>query len=448
MAGFQLVYKFFISLKLAVFTLSSWAILTAIGTFVESKYNQELANKLIYNSLWMHIVLSLLAVNLVMVLIDRWPWKKRHTGFVLAHVGILIVMLGSFFTNYFGVDGSLRFKEGEKASSLSISDMEIKIYSSYDGKKFSLLYEEPVDMFFIRPTEKRPYVISIAGEQFVIDRHWPFAVGRETFKPVEKGGGPAIRFHLDGSQADIVEWMRLDMGENTLSQSFGPAVVSLTTDKNYKAQADKELILFSEGKKLFYFLAQGEKKFLSPGKVFSTSWMDFQFRLLEFFPQSQREFIFESKDRPSDVTVKAIRIIHQGQVVWLGQNSHIRFFKEDRVYAMAYLNKTYPLGFDLELLDFRMTKYQGSAKAKSYESEVRFGDQTTVISMNEPLKQAGYTFYQSSFEPSQEGGEPVISILSVNRDPGRVLKYIGSAFVVAGIILLFYLRKIAVRISR
>ena len=259
MAGFQLVYKFFISLKLAVFTLSSWAVLTAIGTFVESKYNQEFANKLIYHSLWMHSVLLLLAVNLAMVLIDRWPWKKQHAGFVLAHIGILILLLGSFFTRYFGVDGSLRFKEGEKASSLSVSDMEIKIYSSYDGKKFSLLYEEPVDMFFIRPTEKKPYVISIAGEQFVIDRHWPFAVGRETFKPVKKGGGPAIRFHLEGTQANIVEWMRLDIGKNTLSQSFGPAVVSLTTDKNYKAQADKELVLFSEGKKLFYSLAQGEK---------------------------------------------------------------------------------------------------------------------------------------------------------------------------------------------
>ena len=35
------------------------------------------------------------------------------------------------------------------------------------------------------------------------------------------------------------------------------------------------------------------------------------------------------------------------------------------------------------------------------------------------------------------------SILFVNRDPGRVLKYIGSFFVVLGIALLFYKRKLA-----
>ena len=435
------IYKVFISLKLAVFTLTSIAVLTAIGTFVESRYNQEMANKLIYHSLWMMTVMLLLAINLTMVLIDRWPWKKRQTGFVLAHIGILTLMLGSFFTKYFGLDGSLRFKEGEKTFAISFSDMEIKIYSSYDGENFSLVYEKPADMFFIKPTEKQPYVIRTAGEEWAIDKYLPFAIGREVFKPVSKGGEPAVRFHLEGSQASVVEWMKLDLEEKTLSQSFGPAVISLTKDKNYKAKTNKELVLFVEGDHIFYSLTKRKKKLLSPGTVFSTGWMDFQFRLLEFFPKSQKEFVFTAKDQPSDITLKAIRANHQGYPIWIGQNAYVRFFKDNRVYVMAYLNKTYNLGFDLELIDFRMTKYQGSEKAKSYESEVRLKDKITVVSMNEPLKYGGWTFYQSSFEPSKEGGEPVVSILSVNRDPGRALKYTGSALIVAGVALLFYRRK-------
>ena len=149
------IYNFFISLKLALFTLSSLAVLTAIGTFIESRYNQEWANKLIYHSSWMLILMILLALNLTMVLVDRWPWKKRHSPFIFAHVGILIVLLGSFFTKYFGIDGSLRFAEGEKADRLSVSEMEIKIYSSYDGENFRLLYENPVDMLFQKPNEKK-----------------------------------------------------------------------------------------------------------------------------------------------------------------------------------------------------------------------------------------------------------------------------------------------------
>lgn len=443
---FLRIYTVFISLKLAVIVLSALAVLTAIGTFVEARYNQEWANKLIYHSSWMFIVMLLLAFNLTMVLIDRWPWKKRHIPFILAHIGILIVLLGSVFTKYFGIDGSLRFAEGESMNKLSVSEMEIKIYSSYDGENFRLIYENPVDLFFEKPSVKKPYIISLAEEKFVIDNYLPFALGRESFQAVSKGGSPALRFHLSGSQADVVEWMQLEGGETVKREAFGPAFITLTTEESYKAQNDKELVLFVKGDKLFYFLGRRGKKLLNIGDVFSTTWMDFQFRLIEFFPQARREFVFEARDRPSDTSLKALRVRYKGETTWLGQNSYARFFEEDQVYALAYLNKTYPLGFDLKLVDFRIKKYQGSEKAKSYESLVHVQDKgkgkEILISMNEPLKYKGWTFYQSSFEPSKTGGEPVVSILSVNRDPGRFLKYAGSALIVLGVILLFYRRRI------
>ena len=518
-------YRLFISLKLAIFTISAWAFLTGLGTFVESRYDQETANKLIYNSFFMHLVLLLLATNLMFVLIDRWPWRKRHIGFVLAHVGLLIIMLGSVFTHRLGIDGSLRFKEGEKSSSVSVLDMELKIYSSYDGQNFSLLYEKPLDLFFIKPSKKKPFIINTGGEQFVIDKYLPFALGREQFKAVTKGGSPAIRFHLSGSQADIVEWMYLEAGEQTLKKNFGPATLTLTKNLNYKPKKKTELVLFIKEDKIFYSSLKTFKKHLQkkteikPGSVFNTNWMDFKFRLLEYFPKAQREFIFESQSRPSDLTVKAFRINYQNETVWLGQNSHVRFFKKDKMYAVAYLNKTYPLNFNLELLDFKTITYPGSPQAKAYQSKVRLypplawdlakkqiaqakktGTEKTsqlkpktevektsqlksktetektsqlkpktemkskqsstntknqqkntqqgsieyqdyVISMNKPLKYGGFTLYQASFEPARSPGEPEVSILAVNKDPGRVLKYIGSALVVLGIMILFYRRK-------
>ena len=469
---FSLVYKFFISLKLAVFILSSLAFLTAIGTFIESKYDQEFANKLIYHSFWMTAVLILLVANLTMVLIDRWPWKKKHIPFILAHFGLLILILGSVFTRYFGVDASLSFKEGESRSEISLSDMEIKLYSSFDGEKFSLIYESFVDMFFMKPTKQEPYLISTAGEEFKVVQYLPFAVGREAFKPVLKGGQPALRFHLFGSRANLVEWLALELGQTVVSKKFGPAVVSLTIDKNYKAQNKNELVLLVKEKQLFYSLypsslknskaiqpygggnfSQKQKnrrainknqaKPLKLGQTFQTGWMDFEFRLLEFFPKAQKEFIFTEREKPSEDTLKAIRVNHEGQSVWLGQNSYARFFKKDKMYVLTYLNQAQPLDFSLKLLDFKITNYQGSKKAKSYESQVEMEDGTQIlISMNEPLKYRGWTFYQSSFIEPKESGDPYVSVLSVNRDPGRMLKHIGSALIVFGIILLFYRRKL------
>jgi cytochrome c biogenesis protein ResB len=60
-----------------------------------------------------------------------------------------------------------------------------------------------------------------------------------------------------------------------------------------------------------------------------------------------------------------------------------------------------------------------------------------VISMNEPLKFNGYTIYQSSYE-TNERGEPFLSVFSVNKDPGRPVKYTGTLGIVFGIVVMFY----------
>ena len=457
---FSSLYKIFISLKLAVFIFTALAVLTAVGTFVESKYDQEFANKLVYHSVWMAFVMLLLALNLTMVLIDRWPWRKRHIPFISAHFGILILLLGSIFTKYLGVDASLSFKEGESRSEISLSDMEIKIYSSFDGERFSLIYQKPVDMFFIKPTEKKPYLISTAGAEFQAVEYLPFAIGREVFKARLKAGQPALRFHLFGSRANRVDWLSLDLGQTVVSKKLGPAVVSLTVDQNYKAQNKNELVLFVQGERIFYSLYPTNleeskkpadkqnnqtvnKKALKPGQTFQTGWMDFEFRLLEFFPKAQKEFVFTAQKKPSEQTLKAVRVNHEGRSVWLGQNSYVRFFKKDKMYVLAYVNKTQPLGFSLKLLDFKIINYPDSLKAKSYESlvEMEKGD-PILISMNEPLKYKGWTFYQSSFIEPEEERAGYMSVLSVNRDPGRILKYFGSALIVIGIILLFYRRRL------
>ena len=92
-----------------------------------------------------------------------------------------------------------------------------------------------------------------------------------------------------------------------------------------------------------------------------------------------------------------------------------------------------------------MDRYQGTMRAASYESDVQVkqngvsGEKTT-ISMNEPLKYNGFTFYQSSFQ-QDDFGRPTMSILSVNRDPGRPWKYLGSLLIVLGAIHLFYFKR-------
>ena len=97
-----------------------------------------------------------------------------------------------------------------------------------------------------------------------------------------------------------------------------------------------------------------------------------------------------------------------------------------------------------------MGKDPGTNNPASYQSRVVLKDELHnrheihVISMNEPLTYKGFTFYQSSYRTDVQGN-PIGSVLSVGYDPGRILKYGGSLFIVMGIMLLFFFRKVYIQ---
>jgi hypothetical protein len=66
--------------------------------------------------------------------------------------------------------------------------------------------------------------------------------------------------------------------------------------------------------------------------------------------------------------------------------------------------------------------------------------------MNNPLKYDEFTFYQSSYFPL--GPDLYGSALSVNYDPGRALKYLGSLFIVLGSIWHFYIRRKKLKVPK
>ena len=92
------------------------------------------------------------------------------------------------------------------------------------------------------------------------------------------------------------------------------------------------------------------------------------------------------------------------------------------------------LPFTLHLLDFRKVTYPGSDMAREYSSTVVVEEkglrQQAEIRMNEPLRYAGYSFYQSSFVG--EGAE-TRSVLAVVKNAGRVFPYLATAVIALGL---------------
>lgn len=110
--GFDAVYRFLASLKLAVLSLSTLAATLALATFIESWYGTGAVQQFVYRSKGFAILLAFLATNILCAALIRYPWTKRQTGFVITHTGLLIVLLGSFISVNISDEGQVGMLEG------------------------------------------------------------------------------------------------------------------------------------------------------------------------------------------------------------------------------------------------------------------------------------------------------------------------------------------------
>src|SRR5579871_4715603 len=92
------VYRFLASLKLAVFSILSLAASLAYATcYVEKFYGTVAVNEWVYESAWFSILLAFLATNILCAALIRFPWKRRQTGFVVTHAGLLVLIFGAWW---------------------------------------------------------------------------------------------------------------------------------------------------------------------------------------------------------------------------------------------------------------------------------------------------------------------------------------------------------------
>lgn len=91
-----------------------------------------------------------------------------------------------------------------------------------------------------------------------------------------------------------------------------------------------------------------------------------------------------------------------------------------------------PLPFALQLDSFHVVPYPGTETPADFVSHLNAG----VVSMNHPLRRAGYRFYQLSFDPDHQG-----TTLQVTFDPwGTPLTYFGYALLAVSMCLILIFR--------
>lgn len=111
------------SLRLAVVLMGCLGCVLAWATLVESRYGTAAAQFGIYQAWWFAWLGWLLALNVLSAALVRFPWQRRHVGFLVTHAGILVLLAGCLLGRWYGMQGQLPVFEG-RATHTAYRDRE------------------------------------------------------------------------------------------------------------------------------------------------------------------------------------------------------------------------------------------------------------------------------------------------------------------------------------
>ena len=298
-----------------------------------------------------------------------WLLYKQRAGMVLLHAGILLLLIGEFFTALFAVESTMTIREGESASYFDRSQQfELAVRDTSDPK---------VDRVTTIPRSrlKPGKVLSVEALPFDIKTHQRMTnsnrpIPLDTVPMEARSGYPAYKGYAE-----------------RLYVAAAREVSGATGERNAPA-VDLEFIDRESGRSL--------------GRYVLSIW---------FYPN----FVNQIWDMPTRVAVDG--------------NEYVIYFRNAREPAVSESGAPYSVA----LLDFVHERYEGTQTPKDFSSHIRLVnegdgvDRQLRIWMNNPLRYAKRTFYQSGYLPDDAG-----TVLQVVRNDSWMIPYLSCMIVFIG----------------
>lgn len=311
----------------------------------------------------------LLLINLLAAHAVRFKFNWKRSGILMIHSGLIVLMIGELVTGLFAVEGNMTMEQGGATNYL-----ELRETSGFLGK-----INGPELAFSDLSNPKSEKVV-------VIPNHMIRNKG--------KLSDPALPFDIE-----VLEYMNnSSISENTsqgnlATKGDGMSVVAISKPEVSGTSSDQKIDLPSA-----YIRLIDKKSGQENGVYLASVWLSL------------------SSTKPTQEVTTS----------------------EGQKFQMALRMKRSYKPFQMELIEFKHERYLGTNTPKNFSSKVKLVDPAqnesfeTLISMNNPLRYEGETFYQSGFLPGDKG-----TILQVVRNPGWLLPYLSCALVSIGMLIHF-----------
>ncbi|HEY2615216.1 MAG TPA: hypothetical protein VGI42_05865 [Chthoniobacterales bacterium] len=299
---------------------------------------------------------------------------------------------------------------------------------------------------------------ALEGSAFTlrIQNYWPdFRI--ENGKPAslsEQPNNPAVVLTLRGHGIPAAAAPSAHGGE---APGVAPEMPAAGT------AAPNHLILFIADDGLVTYDLASRKLGRTTGKLelnqpLTTGWADWKFTFDRTMLHAEEWMDFNratpaagAADLPDGVRVR----VQQGAQIseqWVPAGWQVSVPTSSADVQIAYGWKQIPLPIALELVEFEVQRNEGNDSPAGFKSTVRVTNQEGEMTtgqcwMNNPFSYPSatwrtwtgltYKMSQASWNPDNLGQ----STIQILRDPGWLLKWIGSLLIVSGIFMLFYVKK-------
>lgn len=316
----------------------------------------------------------LMMANLLAAHAIRFKLSKKRIGIICIHTGVILMMLGELITGIFAVEGNMTIEQGGATNYL-----ELKETSGFMGK-----VNGPELSFSDLSTPKKEKVVVIPNHMLstgakISDPQLPFDI--------------EIVMYMPNSSVEEIDADKADAKANLATAGDGLRIQANQKNEASGTDKDQKVDLPSA-----YINLIDKTSGKSVGTYLASIWLSL------------------SSLRPTQSVVA-----EDGKKFELG----LRFKRSYKPFSM-------------ELIEFKHERYLGTNTPKNFSSKIKLMGDTnnesreTLISMNNPLRYEGETFYQAGFLPNDKG-----TILQVVRNPGWLMPYLSCLVVSFGLLLHF-----------
>ncbi|EHZ4375890.1 cytochrome c biogenesis protein CcsA [Campylobacter jejuni] len=478
-------------LRVSVVLFLLFALFCALATFIESAYGTPTTWAMVYDTFWFEYIQLLLGINLLCGMFRYKMFGLKKLPLMIFHISFLFILVGSAMTRYAGFEGILPIREHTQNSLIESSKTSLRISAIKDGERYSAVNDRYIGNLPFANSFKLKLNLGddqaeLKYKDLILNAHYTYKENNNSdpllVLMLSQKGSQGVDVKFEKGEVKNIEGVNFAFMDDNVKAPF------VKIDENLTLSSSENLHFLSmlDGQNLD--LKIGEKANAKERRLYEINDISFVVKAASLHAQEA----LEGSNRPQDESFwlwfksawlevgrtmlistfgepqnwKNSLLLHFKDFALSNENKNLEltgsnalklelsYKNESKEFYIFEYNKPImielagqkffiswalsyeQLPFDIYLRDFVLDRYPGSMSPASYASEITVKNNNENfdyrIFMNNVLDYDGYRFYQSSYDQDEKG-----TVLSVNKDPGKIPTYMGYFLLCLGMFMNF-----------